>query len=49
MMRQKRSLASEEERLERRDLLAQSRKEDTAAEDRTIDGMVKRSIELHGP
>jgi len=48
-MRQKRSLESQEERLERRDLLAQNRKEDAAAEDRSIDGMVKRSIELHGP
>jgi hypothetical protein len=48
-LRQKRTLETEEQRLERVDLQAQTRADDAAAEDKMIDAMVKRSIELNGP
>lgn len=48
-MRQKRSLETEEQRNQRFERQAHSRIEAGAAEDKALDAMVKRSIEIHGP
>lgn len=48
-MRKKRIPETDEQRDERFAKQAQRRNEDTAAEDDSIDAMVKRSIKLHGP
>jgi hypothetical protein len=48
-MRKKRTPETEEHRNERSERNAQRRVENAAAEDITIDAMVKRSIKLHGP
>ena len=48
-MRKKRDPLTDEERHQRFELQAQSQAEDTAAEDKAIDAMIKRSIALHGP
>ncbi len=48
-MRKKRSPETEEQRSERFEKDAQRRIQGAAAEDKDIDAMVKRSIELHGP
>ena len=48
-MRKKRPPESEEGRSERLEQEAQSRNVKRAAEDQSLDAMVKRSIKLHGP
>jgi hypothetical protein len=48
-MRQKRSLETEEQRDHRLERQAQGRVEDAIAEDKALDAMIRRSIELHGP
>ena len=48
-MRKKRDPETDEQRNERSEKQAQSRIDDTAAEDKAIDAMVKRSIDSHGP
>jgi hypothetical protein len=48
-MRKKRTLETQEQRNERLEKEAQTRGEDSAAEDRAMDNMVKRSLKLHGP
>lgn len=48
-MRKKRNPDTEEQRNERFEKEAQRRSDNAAAEDKTIDDMVKRSIKLHGP
>jgi hypothetical protein len=48
-MRKKRDEQTEEQRNQRSAQQAQQRIDDTAAEDKAIDAMVKRSIDSHGP
>jgi len=48
-MRKKRNPETDEQRNEVFEKDAQGRSEKAAAEDKVIDAMVKRSIELHGP
>jgi hypothetical protein len=48
-MRKKRPPETDEGRSERLELEAQGRNEKRAAEDQSLDAMVKRSIERHGP
>lgn len=49
MMRKIRTPETEAQRSERLELEAQRRNVDAAAEDRSLDAMVKKSIDLHGP
>ena len=48
-MRKKRDEQTEEQRNQRSAQQAQQRIDDTAAEDKAIDAMVKRSIDSQGP
>ena len=48
-MRKKRDPGTDEQRNERLAKQARSRNADTAAEDKAIDAMVKRSIDSQGP
>ena len=48
-VRQKRSLETEQQRHDRFAQQARERAADAAAEDKALDAMIKRSIELHGP
>ena len=48
-MRKKRDQLTDDQRAQRVELQAQSQADGAAAEDRAIDAMIKRSIELHGP
>ena len=48
-MRKKRPPETEAQRSERLELEAQRRNVGAAAEDQSLDAMVKRSIKLHGP
>jgi len=48
-MRKKRDEQTQKQRSERSALQAQQRIDDSAAEDKAIDAMVKRSIETQGP
>ncbi|HKC03147.1 MAG TPA: hypothetical protein VKC17_07575 [Sphingomicrobium sp.] len=48
-IRKKRDPLTDERRTQRAELQAQSHAEGAAAEDKAIDAMIKRSIELHGP
>lgn len=48
-IRKKRDLLTDEQRARRLELQAQSDIDGTAAEDKAIDAMIKRSIEIHGP
>ena len=48
-MRKKRELLTEEQRVRRDELQTQSDADGAAAEDKAIDAMIKRSIQLHGP
>ena len=47
-MRKNRPPETEEQRSTRLEKQALERSEDTAAEDKAIDAMIKRSIDLHG-
>jgi hypothetical protein len=49
MMRKIRTPETEEQRSERLELEAQRRNVDAAVEDQSLDAMIKKSIELHGP
>jgi hypothetical protein len=48
-MRKKRDLLTDEQRTQRFEQLAQNDADGAVAEDKAIDAMIKRSIELHGP
>jgi type II secretory pathway component PulM len=48
-MRKKRELLTEEQRIQRDERQAQSDADGAAAEDKAIDAMIRRSIEIHGP
>jgi hypothetical protein len=48
-MRKKRKPEADEQRRERLGKERQRRIDDTAAEDKSVDAMVTRSIKLHGP
>ena len=48
-MRKKRDTLSDEQRAQRLALQAQNDADGLDAEDKAIDAMIKRSIELHGP
>jgi len=48
-MRKKRDALSDEQRAQRLALQTQNDADGAAAEDKAIDAMIKRSIELHGP
>lgn len=48
-MRKPRLPETDEQRSARQDGEAQRRRDDTAAEDRALDAMVRQSIEQHGP
>lgn len=48
-MRKKRAPDTEAQRTNRRENEARRRNEDSAAEDKTMDALVKRSIETYGP
>ena len=48
-MRKKREPLTETQRAERVEQLAHNDAEGAAAEDKAIDAMIKRSIEIHGP
>jgi len=48
-MRQKRTLETEAQRHERFERQARDRAEYSAVEDKALDAMIRRSIELHGP
>ncbi len=48
-MRQKRSLETEQQRSDRFEQQVRDRADDRAAEDKALDAMIKRSIEIHGP
>ena len=48
-MRKKRDPLTDEQRRHRFELQAQFNADNAAAQDKAIDAMIKRSIELHGP
>jgi len=48
-IRKRRELLTEQQRVQRDERQALSDADSKAAEDKSIDAMIKRSIELHGP
>ena len=48
-MRKPRSVETPEKREERHDREAQQKRDNSAAEDRAVDEMIRRNIEVYGP